>query len=201
MYQWFTWATYTRLLANNEIRDTTGICFTHKSRQPTDLQTNVVYDIPWADIPWNDGGETEGCFNTNQEERTHYMYKHENLQKRFKYCHSWMVEEPFYWLFATYSAQTDAISLSLIFNRTPDVWYLQPCTHLFHNKNIQKTISSTFRLNASQGQRLWRRLDWKKVLKLKLSLFKNIVSFGNEIHCIFDNIFLVAPGHQHGLLP
>ena len=65
----------TRLLRKNEIRVVNKPFKTvqqefpsPKFRQPPDLQSNVVYKIPFRDCPWNYIGETGRCFQTRKKE-------------------------------------------------------------------------------------------------------------------------------------
>ena len=65
----------TRLLRKNEIRVVNKPFKTlqqefpsPKFRQPSDLQCNVVYNIPCKDCPWNYIGETGRCFQTRKKE-------------------------------------------------------------------------------------------------------------------------------------
>ena len=65
----------TRLLRKNEIRVVNKPFKTlqqefpsPKFRQPSDLQSNVVYKIPCKDCPWNYIGETGRCFQTRKKE-------------------------------------------------------------------------------------------------------------------------------------
>ena len=64
----------TRLLRKNEIRTVNKPFKTlqqefpsPKFRQPSDLQSNVVYKIPCKDCPWNYIGETGRCFQTRKK--------------------------------------------------------------------------------------------------------------------------------------
>ena len=65
----------TRLLRKNEIRVVNKPFKTlqqefpsPKFRQPSHLQSNVVYKIPCKDCPWNYIGETGRCFQTRKKE-------------------------------------------------------------------------------------------------------------------------------------
>ena len=65
----------TRLLRNNEFRVANKPLKTlqqefpsPKSKQLSDLQCNVVYEIPCRDCPWNYIGETGRCFKTRRKE-------------------------------------------------------------------------------------------------------------------------------------
>ena len=65
----------TRLLRKNEIRVVNKLFKTlqqefpsPKFRQPSHLQSNVVYKTPCKDCPWNYIGETGRCFQTRKKE-------------------------------------------------------------------------------------------------------------------------------------
>ena len=51
-----------------------------KSRQPSDLQCNVVYKIPCKDCPWNYIGETGRCFKTRRKEHQRNLKNYAKAQ-------------------------------------------------------------------------------------------------------------------------